>query len=116
MIAGRLTMRALVERDQAVGDDAWGNPVAPDFQPIGGDPLPCFVWSNASRELVDGDKTAMVEDMRAMFALDADIREGDEIASVTDRQGVEIITGRLKVEGPAQRKHTHQEAALRRIG
>ena len=114
MIAGRLTMRALVERDQASGTDAWGNPVAPDFQPLA--TLPCFVWSNQSRELVDGDKTAMIEDMRALFALDADITENDEISSVTNRQDVEIIPGRLKVEGPVQRKHTHQEAALKRIG
>lgn len=115
MIAGRLTMRAAVERNQAVATDDWGGPVAPDFQSIG-DPLPCFVWSRSSRELVDGGKTAMIEDMRALFALDADIREADEIASVTDRAGAEIIPGRLKVEGPPQRKHTHVEVALQRIG
>jgi hypothetical protein len=114
MISGRLTMRALVERNQAAGEDGWGNPVAPDFQPIA--TLPCFVWSNASREVVDGDKTAMVEDMRALFALGADIREDDEISSVTDRKGAEIIAGRLRVEGPVQFKHNHQELALRRIG
>lgn len=115
MIAGRLTMRAAVERDQAVAVDDWGGKVAPDFQSIG-DPLPCFIWSNSSRELVDGSKTAMIEDMRALFALGADIAEGDEIASVTDRAGTEIIPGRLKVEGPVQRKHTHLECALQRIG
>lgn len=115
MIAGRLTMRALVERNQAVATDTWGQPGAPDFQSIGA-PVPCFVWSEFSRELVDGQKTAMIEDMRAMFALDADVREDDEISSVTYRSGVEITPGRLKVEGPVQRKHTHLEAALRRIG
>lgn len=115
MIAGRLTMRALVERNAAVTTDNWGQPVAPAFAPIGG-PLPCFVWSNSSRELVDGQKSAMLEDMRAMFKLGADVREDDEIASVTDRKGAVIIPGRLKVEGPVQRKHTHLEAALRRIG
>lgn len=114
MIAGRLTMRALVERNQAVAEDDWGQPVAPNFQPLA--TLPCFVWSDASRELVDGEKTAMLEDMRAMFALGADVAEDDEISRVTDRRGAEIIPGRLKVEGPVQRKHTHQEAALRRIG
>lgn len=114
-MAGRLTMRALIERNQAAGDDAWGQPVAPVYQPVG-EPLPCFAWSNSSRELVDGSKTAMIEDMRAMFALSADVREDDEIASITDRVGTELIPGRLKIEGPVQRKHTHLEAALRRIG
>lgn len=115
MIAGRLTMRALIERNQATGTDAWNNPVAPDFQPVG-DPLPCFVWSDQARELVDDGKSALLEDMRALFALGADVRPDDEISSVTNRRGVEIIRGRLKVEGDVQYKHTHLEAALRRIG
>jgi hypothetical protein len=115
MISGRLTMRAEVERNTASGTDAWGNPVAPDFTALHA-ALPCFAWSNSSRELVDGAKTAMIEDLRAMFALDADIAEGDEIVAISDRAGNVIIAGRLKVEGPVQRKHTHLEAALRRIG
>lgn len=114
MIAGRLTMRAVLERNQATATDAWGQPVAAAFAPVG-DPLPCFVWSNNSRELVDGQKIAMLEDMRAMFALAADVRVDDEISSVTDRRGIRIIPGRLQVMGPVERKHTHQEAALRRI-
>lgn len=113
-VNGRLTMRALVERNQATGKDGWGNPVAPDFQPLS--TLKCFVWSKASRELVDGNKTAMIEDMRALFALSADIREDDEISAITDARGATIIAGRLRVEGPVQRKHTHLEAALKRIG
>lgn len=114
MISGRLTMRATVERNQATANDSWGGDVAPDFQPIG--TLNCFVWSRQSRENLDGEKTTMVEDMRAMFALKADINENDEIASVTDRQGNVLIPGRLRVEGPVQHKHTHLKAALKRIG
>lgn len=115
MIAGRLTMLAVLERNIAVATDSWGQPVAPDFQPAG-NPLPCFVYSNSSRELIDGQKIAPIEDLRAMFALSADVRVDDEIASVTDRQGAEIIPGRLKVMGPVQRKHTHLECDLQRIG
>lgn len=114
MIAGRLTMRAQVERNTATGKDGWGGPVATVFAPHA--TLRCFVWSKVSRELTDGDKTAMIEDMRAMFALSADIGENDEIAAVTDARGNVIIAGRLRVEGPVQRKHTHLEAALKRIG
>lgn len=115
MIAGRLTMRAALERNQAVGQDAWGQPVAPVFASTG-DPLPCFVWHETSKEIVDGKKTAMIGDFRALFALGADIAELDEIAQVTDRQGAVLINGRLRVEGPVQHKHTHLEASLRRIG
>ena len=114
MIAGRLTMRAQVERNVAVDKDAWGQPAAPDFQPLG-DPLPCFVWHETSAEIVDGQKTALIGDFRAMFALDADVAEFDELAGVTDRQGTVLIAGRLRVEGPVQRKHTHLELNLKRV-
>lgn len=114
MIGGRLTMRAIVQRDTATGKDAWGQPVPSTWATVA--TLRCFVWSNQSRELIDGDKTAMVEDMRAMFALGADIAQDDEISAVTDALGNVNIPGRLKVDGPVQRKHTHLEAALRRVG
>lgn len=114
MIASRLTHRATIERNTATGTDTWGQPVAPVFTALG--VLPCFAWSRVSREITDGDKTGLVEDLRALFALSSDIREGDEIASITDRAGRVIIPGRLRIEGPVQHKHTHKEAALRRIG
>lgn len=114
MISGRLTMRANVERNQASAKDSWGSPVAPVYASIGA-ALPCFVYSNKASTVSDGDKTALFEELRAMFALGADLVANDEIASVTDRRGIEIIPGRLRVMGPVQRKHTHVEAALRRI-
>lgn len=114
MIAGRLTMRAQVERNQATTKDAWGQPVAADFQPHG-DPLPCFIWSEDTAEIVDGKKTAMIGDFRGLFALGADINEKDELAGVTDRQGSVLIDGRLRVEGKPERKHTHLEVTLKRI-
>lgn len=115
MIAGRLTHRARVERNTASGTDSWGGPVEPAFTVLH-NALPCFVYSQSSRELVDGAKTAMIEDLRLMIALGADLAEGDEITGVTDRLGRVIVAGRLKVEGPVQFKHTHREAALQRIG
>ncbi len=115
MIAGRLTMRAQVERNQADEKDAWGQPVAPDFRPVG-NPLPCFVWSQDTAEIVDGKKTAMIGDFRGLFALGADINEKDELASVIDRVGNIIVPGRLRVEGPVEPKHTHLEVTLKRIG
>tara|TARA_R110002124_G_scaffold256146_2_gene421793 strand:+ start:1767 stop:2114 length:348 start_codon:yes stop_codon:yes gene_type:complete len=115
MIAGRLTMRAQVERNQATGTDGWNNPGEPDFQPVG-DPLPCFVWSTSGREVVGDERSALIEDVRGLFALGADLHPEDELVSVTNRSGEIIHFGRLKVEGPLQHKHTHREANLRRIG
>lgn len=115
MIAGRLTMRASVERDQATGADAHNNPLPPDFQPLHS-ALPCFAWSPRSRETQDTIKTTRIEDLRAMFATDADLAAGDVITEIRDRSGSVIIPGRLKVEGAPQFKHNHIEAALQRIG
>lgn len=114
MIAGRLTMRAAVERDQATATDSWGGPVAPVFASIG-EPLACFIWSISADDIEDGGKVAQVETYRGLFALSADLRPGDEIAAVTDRSGAAVLPGRLRVMGPVQRKHTHLEAQMRRI-
>lgn len=113
MSRGRMTMRAAVERNGASATDAYGHPVAPVFAAHA--TLACFVWSKQRREIVDGTKTAMVEDLRAVFPLGADLQEADEIASVTDRRGTELMAGRFRIDG-LQRKHRHIEAALVRIG
>ena len=115
MIGGRLTHRAEVQRNVAAGTDDWGQPLPPDFQQLHA-ALPCFAWSTRSKELVDGAKTAQIEDLRIMFGLKADVAEGDELLSVTDRAGRVLIEGRLKIEGPVQHKHNHREASLQRIG
>ena len=114
MISGRLTMRARIERNTATGKDGWGGPVAEVFAPLA--TVPCFAWSNTAREIADGDKLARIEDLRVMFALGTDVRADDEISAITDRADQVIIAGRLRIEGPVQRKHTHLEAALKRVG
>ena len=114
MIAGRLTMRAIMLRNTATGTDPRGHPLPPVWTANG--TLRCFVWSKASREAVDKDKTAMIEDMRGLFALGADIHSGDRISAITDVNGNVMIAGPFDVDGPVQRKHTHQEAALKRVG
>jgi len=115
VIAGRLTMRAAIERNTATASDSWGGPVAPSYASIGA-AVPCFVWSTLAGQSIDGSKMAEIEQFRALFALDADVRPGDVIASIADRKGTVIILGRLLVEPPVQRKHTHLEATMRRIG
>ena len=115
MIAGRLTMRAQIERASSTGTDGWNSPNAGSFSPLG-DPVACFVWSGSSTQLIDGQKQAQIEGTRGLFALGTDLRPGDRLASVTDRKGAVLIAGPLVVEGPVQFKHTHLEAMLRRIG
>lgn len=114
MIAGRLTMRAEVERNAAAGTDSWGQPVPPVYAPVGS--IRCFAWTPASREVMDGDKVAAIQDVRIMVGFGTDLRVDDEIARITDRGGKTLFAGRLRVDGPLQYKHTHLEAPLKRVG
>ncbi len=109
---GRMTMRADVERNTASGTDAHGHPVAPVF--AAHETIPCFVWFNSSRDVVDGDKQAIIKDARAMFPLKADVTEADEIASIKDRKGNVIIAGRFSIDA-IEPKHDHVEALLERV-
>ena len=108
----RMTMRALVERNTEAGIGPDNLPLPPVFAPVA--TVPCWVWSKASRQLSDGDKLTVIEDMRALFPAGANVAEGDEISSVTDRQGVEILPGRVRIDTLA-RKPRHLEAMLQQV-
>lgn len=114
MIAGRLTMRAQIERDVTTAKDSWGAPAAPNWQPLA--TVRCFAWSPTAKDIIDGDKVAAAADVRVMFALGTDVTEADEVAAITNIVGVTLFEGRLRVDGPVQYKHTHLEANLKRVG
>ena len=112
MSRSRMTMRAAIERNTESGTDADNNPLPPVFAAVA--TVPCFVWSRSRREVEDGTKTAIVEDLRAIFPLASNVAERDEIASVTDRRGAVLLAGRFRVEA-LQRKHRHLEAMLLQV-
>ena len=114
MIGPRLTMRAAIERNVATGKDSWGQPNAADFQAHA--TLPCFAYTPTTREVMDGEKVAAIQDVRIMFKLGADVRADDEIAAITRPGGEVLFAGRFRVDGPVQFKHNHLEAPLRKVG
>ena len=114
MIGRRLTMIAHVERSNVTGKDAWNMPLPANYQPHA--EVPCFAWvPKAGVDIVDGKKAVTRQDVRMMFALGIDLRANDEIAKITNRQGVVLHAGRLRVEGQIDFKHNHQEVALVRV-
>lgn len=113
MIAGRMTMRAKIERDTSTGSDDWGGDTAPSFTPL--TTAKCFAWTKSGREIADGTKGALIKVMRIMFPLGTDVQPDDEISDITDRRGAVLIPGRLKVDGPIEYKHNHLEATLERV-
>ncbi len=108
----RMTMRAIVERDTSAGTDDFGQPVKPVFTAHG--TFPCWVWSRADREIVDGNKSALIEDFRAMFPKGTDVVAGDEITNITDRLGTVLYAGRFQIE-TMQFAHDHLEAGLEAV-
>lgn len=87
----RMTMRCAIQRDSTAGytnEPTWGSS---GF-------VQCFVWASAGREAVSGERTAVVEDLRALVPLGSDIKVADRISGVTDRLGATIEARPLGIE------------------
>lgn len=97
----------------AAGADDWGGSPEPDWKPHLVD-LPCRVWFQSGREVTSPDKTAVIEDRKAILPVDADVTEGDRLRSVTDRRGREIQPGPMRIESVG-RKDDHLLLALEAV-
>lgn len=107
-----MTMRAIVERNAAVARDAYGGPVAPDWQEHA--TLPCLAHSVSKERHEDGQKGALQQSYRCAFQRDADLTEADRVAEIQDRLGAVIFAGPLKIL-VLQRRRRHLEAKLERV-
>ena len=97
-----MTMRAKLERDQETGSDSFNNPLPEDFQALA--TVSCWAFSKARREVVDGDKTAVLEDLRLMVPLATDVNEKDRVANVLDREGTVLFAGPLRIDSVVRRR------------
>jgi hypothetical protein len=104
--------RAALERDMASGDDIYGQPLPPDWQPVG--VLPCRAYSTQAREVTDPGGETVIVDVRALFPRAADVRHGDRIVSISTRLAVVIWPGPFAVDTVVPRSD-HHEVMLRRI-
>ena len=86
--------------------------MSPDWQPLA--VVPCRAWTNAGRELVDADRTAVVVDRRVSVPLATDVTEADRVANVTDRTGAIVFEGPMNVEA-VLRFDDHLELSLERV-
>lgn len=109
-----MTMRADLENDANAGQvDTYGNPLPESWQSyLTG--VPCRVYSKTRREVIDADKTALVETITGLFPLGADVSEDYRISNVKDRLGTVLFAGPLIIDTIVRRKD-HKEASLERI-
>ncbi len=108
-----MTMRAIQKRNTQATADLYGQPDPESLTTVNA-ALPCYVWSKSTSRTQDGDKTATIEEIRAMVPKGTDLQPGDILESVADRLGTVIFAGPLIVQGP-QPRLTHLEARLKRF-
>lgn len=109
----RMTQRATVERQMQVLRDDFGGRGTPDWREHLTD-VPCRIWQTSGREVTDGNKVVAVDDRRLIVPLGTDVTTKDRIASVTDRLGVELYEGPMRIETIARRS-SHLELMLEAV-
>ncbi len=110
-VRSRMSMRMVIERSAKTGEDEDGHPI------IAWSPwatVPCYAWSQSRKELVDGNKTVVIEDLRALVPLATDLTESDRVARIEDRLERTLFAGSLRIEA-VQRMPRHQELMLEKI-
>jgi hypothetical protein len=109
--------RATVLRNVETSTGRWNTPVAPDYQPLE-DPIACWFWSagTAGTRTVEGPAVNVVlEDLRMLVPLGADLSTADRIGDVVDRRGRIISTGELRIDADQVVANSHRELVLARI-
>jgi len=106
-----MTHRCEIQRNTAAGTDAEGNPVAPTFTTLVAS-QPCRFWHGSpDREVIDDDRSVVVEQLRMFMPLNADITEADQIDGVKDRAAVDLHVGVLNIRSVVRRP-SHLELEL----
>lgn len=98
--------RCTIERDVTATENPWGTKGDPDWRPHLVN-QPCHAWFDSGTLVADGQKVAQVRNLKLIAPDGTDIKAGDRITSITDRQGhTELFTGPMDVEAVGNRK-TH---------
>ena len=106
--------RAIIQSNAEASTDPDGHPLPPIW--VAHKTLPCRAYTKMRKEVIDGDKTAMIEDLKALFSLkdNADLTEDYRITNITDRLGAVLFAGPLDIIA-VQRRSNHFEVSLDRI-
>ncbi len=107
-----MIMRAEVERDSTGSTDPYGHPETANFETLA--TIPCRVYSKTRREINDDRKFVLIEEIRCMMPVGTDVTELDRINRVTDRLGVEIFAGPLRID-TIRRKQTFITMVLKGV-
>ena len=70
--------------------------------------LPCYVWTERTREVVDENRTAGIVDFRLICAKQTDLQSDDRVTLTTENE-------ELRVMGSPVVRLDHLDAALERV-
>lgn len=104
-------MLAVVERNQTSTSNAWKTPDAEVWAVLA--TVRCRVFTSSRKELVDEEKSVLVEELRAAVPLGTDVTEKDRVALVKNRAGVTLFAGPLGIDA-VQKFESHLELVLNR--
>lgn len=117
MAGAMMTMRCRITRNGADADP-YGGAGIPEEPDLVAEEAPCFVYLSSRREIEGGAKSTVVEELKAIFRGDLDLRRGDSISDLNDRRDKVVLDGNLEVDAVTPvhngRGINHLDVTLRR--
>ncbi len=110
---GRMTMRALVQRDNASGEDGFGMKLPRDWQTHIASQA-CFLYTIREDEIIDGVKHVVLGFEKLLMPLGTDITEDDRLLNIKDRLGVTLIANVMRITSVA-RRHLFLELSVTEV-
>lgn len=105
--------RAVIETNTNTAAGPDGLPGIPSWLESS-EKISCRYYTKVKRQVIDGNKLALVEDLRLLLPKGTAIAETQRIARIENRLGATIATGPFKIE-TIQERRTYLEAQLMRV-
>ena len=103
--------RTTIERDRRLDatavTDEWGGPLPFEWETTTSENVPCRYWYNLSDTVMDSEKRIVQSEYFLHLPIDTDVNTNDRIGDITDRKGLLLVAGPMRIEelGPHERDH-----------
>lgn len=105
---------AVLQTYASSGTDGFGGPNAPTYEGSPTANLRCWFYAKSEREVIDGEKSAVLGRHKMIIPLGTTITEKDRIGSIEDRLGNIIMANTMRIHSVTHR-HTHLELEVEEV-
>ena len=105
--------RATVQRNTPAGTDGFGGPGAAVWA-MHIASLHCWFYAKSGREVINGEKSAVLGSHKMLIPLGTDITEADRITAIDDRLGASIMANTMRIHSVTHR-HSHLELEVEEV-